>query len=674
MAWMIGADIGGTFADFAAWDTDSGALTTLKVLATPDAPGQDVAAGLRRLAADGVDLQAVARFVHGTTVGVNTVIQRRGARLALLTTAGFTDMLELARLRMSNPYSLFCKRPDPLIPREQVFPVIERMTAEDDAAVLPDFASVAAGVAAARRAGCEGVVVSFLHAWRNPAHEDAVAAEIARIDPGLPVFRGAEVWPAIREYERTTTAVLNAYVHPRISAYLEQVEHELTAAGIRALLLLTTSAGGTMTARAGRRDCVGMLLSGTASGVVGAEVVARAAGAAVLTLDMGGTSADVALLRDGAPSFGSGLAVGEFPLATTTVAVASSGQGGGSVAWTDAQGVLQVGPDSAGSMPGPACFGRGGTRLTVTDAALLCGILGHDALGFGAIAPDRAAAEAAARPLADQLGLSLPALAEGMLRVAVSGMLVAIEQLLARAGAHASELTLMPFGGAGPMLGALVAEAAGMRCVLVPASPGTLCALGALAAGVRRDAMRTVLLPLDASSWPRLLAALDALAAEAAAAVEAMDGPGDTQVLRLADLRYRGQSFELTVPMDGADGPDALAARFHAAHDASFGHADPDAPVQAVSLRVTATRPAPPLELPRRPGAPHPARAQRTVRLRHGGAWHDAALFAREALHSGAGFTGPAVITQADCTVLVPPGWQAQLDVNRPGFVGGSNS
>lgn len=661
--WMIGADIGGTFADFAALEPATGRFRTLKVLTTPAAPGDDVAEGLRRLDADGIASADVSRFVHGTTVGVNTVIQRRGAALALFTTAGFTDMLELARLRMPDPYNLFCARPPPLVPRERCFGITERMGADGTPVTAPDAESVAAAVAAARAAGVEGVVVSFLHAWRNPAHEQAVAAMMERLAPDLFVFCGSRVWPAIREYERTTTAVLNAYVHPRIAAYLARVETALDGAGIGAPLLLTTSAGGTMTAQAGRRDCVGMLLSGTASGVVGAGVVARAAGLqAVLTLDMGGTSADVALLVDGAPSYGTGQVVGAFPLATHTVAVTSSGQGGGSIAWIDPQGVLQVGPESAGSTPGPACFGRGGTAFTVTDAALLCGILGHGALGFGAIAPDAGLATAAGAPLAAALGMDLAEAAEGVLLVAVSGMLVAIEQVLARAGVHASELVLMPFGGAGPMLGALVAEAAGIGRVVVPAAPGTLCALGALASGIRRDALRTVLLPLDDSAWPDIETTLSALQAEASMAVREMAGPGPTRTQAVADLRYAGQSFELPVPVADGDGAAALQARFHAAHERSFGHADPQAAVEVVSLRVAVSRPAPDVPMAwTEPVAQRPA-AVGTTRLRHGGAWHEAGLFDRAALTPGARIAGPAICTQADCTVLVPPGWRAETD------------
>ncbi len=663
MTWMIGADIGGTFADFVARDSASGRLLALKVLTTPDDPGKDVGEGLRRLAGEGLDGAAVTRFVHGTTVGVNTVIQRRGATIALFTTAGFTDILELARLRMPNPYSLFCERPPPLVPREHVFGVRERMSAEGETLLAPQLANVAEAVAAARAAGCVGVVVSFLHAWRNPAHEREVAAMIASLEPALAVFCASAVWPAIREYERTSTAVLNAYVHPRIAAYLERVEVELEHAGIAAPLLLTTSAGGTMSAAQGRRDCVGMLLSGTASGVVGAGVVARAAGVrAALTLDMGGTSADVALLHDGAPSYSAGIEIGLYPLAITTLAVASSGQGGGSIAWIDGQGVLQVGPHSAGSTPGPACFGRGGEAFTVTDAALLCGILGHGKLGFGAIVPQAAAAERAARPIAERLGLSLPALAEGVLDVAISGMLIPIEQLLARAGAHASELTLIPFGGAGPMLGALLAQTAGMRRVLVPALPGTLCALGALTAAIRRDAMRTVLLPLEPTSWPAMLATLDLLSAEAADSVAAMAGPGDTEIRRAADLRYRGQSFEISVPFDAATDLAALAAAFHAEHERQFGHAEPGAALQVVSLRVSATRPAPALTLPRRAGRPHAPAALGEMPVRLGGQTRQALLLARADLDPGAHFAGPAIVVQPDCTVLVPPGWQATID------------
>ncbi|OYU47750.1 MAG: hydantoinase [Rhizobiales bacterium PAR1] len=663
MPLIVGVDIGGTFADFVAVDTRTGEIETLKVLTTPTAPGEDIAAGLKRLADGGLMLGEIERFVHGTTVGVNTIIQRRGARVALFTTAGFTDILELARLRMPNPYSLYCERPAPLVPREHVFPIAERMAATGETLLAPNEADIAAAVAKARTVGAEVVVVSFLHAWRAPRHERAVAAMIAKIAPEITVFCGAEVWPVIREYERTTTAVLNAYVQPRIDNYLRRVSGELEKAGVTAPLLLTTSIGGTMTAEAGRRDCVGMLLSGTASGVVGASLVAKATGLqSVLTLDIGGTSADVALLENGEPSFATGLSIGEFPLATTTVAVQSSGQGGGSIVWLDEQGVLQVGPVSAGSTPGPACFDRGGAAMTVTDAALITGILGHGVIGFGAITPKPELAELAARPIAEKLGIGVPELAEGVLRVAVSGMLIAIEQLLARAGVHASELTLMPFGGAGPMLGTLLAEAAGVQRMLVPATPGTLCALGAASAAIRRDTMRTVLLPLASENLGNIAQTLDELAAEAEAAIVGMVGAGQSAITRSADLRYKGQSFEITVPVGDLATPDALIATFHEAYERAFGHSDRETPVHVVNLRVSSARPAPDLRLSHAEGALHEARASGTTQLYSGGAWRQARLYDRKFLTPGATMSGPAIVIQDDTTLLITEGWRAEVD------------
>lgn len=663
MSLIIGVDIGGTFADFAAVDTRRGTITTLKVLTTPEAPGQDIAIGLRRLVGDGMRLEEVERFVHGTTIGVNTIIQRRGARVALFTTEGITDILELARLRMPNPYSLFCERPAPLVAREHVFAIKERMSAAGETLAEPDERDVAAAIAKARAVDCSVIVVSFLHAWREPRHERMVASMIAKLAPDLRVFRGSEVWPVIREYERTTTAVLNAYVQPRIDGYLTQVSAELKKAGIPTPLLLTTSIGGTMTAEAGRRDCVGMLLSGTASGVVGASHVAKAAGVrAALTLDIGGTSADVALLKDGEPSFATGLTIGEFPLATTTVAVQSSGQGGGSIVWIDGQGILQVGPVSAGSTPGPACFNRGGTEMTVTDAALLVGILGHGVIGYGAIDPVRSHAEAAAKPIAAKLGIDLPQLAEGVLKVTVSGMLIAIEQMLARAGTHASELTLMPFGGAGPMLGTMLAEAAGIKRILVPAAPGTLCALGAAAAAIRRDTMRTVLLPLNEDAHPILFSTLTELAREAEEAVTAMVGSGPSDVNMAADLRYRGQSFEITVPISSSMSVDALIEAFHDAYTRAFGQADAKAPVQVVNLRVSCTRPPPEIRLPRAEPRSHRPTPTGSSPLYSSGQWHDAQLFDRSSMKPGAAFSGPAIVIQEDTTLLVSPGWNAVVD------------
>ena len=644
MALIVGADIGGTFADFAAVDTESGAVTTLKVLTTPKEPGRDIASGLRRLADGGIVLADIGRFVHGTTVGVNTIIQRAGARVALFTTAGFTDILELARLRMPNPYSLFCERPPPLVARQHVFAIAERMSATGETLVAPSEPDIATALSKAKAAGCQVIVVSFLHAWREPRHERFVAAMIAKLEPAMTVFAGSDVWPVIREYERTTTAVMNAYVQPRIDNYLKRVAAELKDAGVKAPLLLTTSSGGTMTAEAGRRDCVGMLLSGTASGVVGAALVAKTAGLrSVLTLDIGGTSADVALLVDGEPSFSAGLTIGEFPLATPTVAVQSSGQGGGST-------------------PGPACFDRGGKDMTMTDAAMIVGILGHGPIGYGAIEPRKELAERAAEPIAARLDIGVPELAEGVLRVAVSGMLVAIEQMLARAGVHASELTLMPFGGAGPMLGTMLAEAAGIKRIFVASAPGNLCALGAASAPIRRDTMRTVLMPLDDDAYQQMTSMLDQLTREAESAVNEMVGAGLSTIRRAVDLRYAGQSSELTIPLGSESNAPDLISTFHETYERTFGHTDRSARVQVVNLRVSSTRSTPPIRLASSKRVAQVPTSIGMARLYAGSKWQDAHLYRRQDLTPGAELSGPSIVIQDDTTLLMSPGWFGSVD------------
>ncbi len=344
MTWRIGVDIGGTFIDFCLLDERSNQLHSLKVLTTPDEPGREVMDGLALLQQrHGLDPARVSSFVHGTTVGINTVIQRKGARLALLTTAGFEDVIELGRLRLPEMYSLFCSRPDQLIPRDRIFGIAERTRADGSEETALDAAGVRAAVAQARAKAVDGIVIAFLNAYRDPAHEQAAKAIVAREAPDLFVFSSTEIWPVIREYERSTTVILNGYVHPRVDRYLHSLERALRERGVTAPPMITKSNGGIMSAALGRTACVNMVLSGTASGVIGASFLARQAGIAnVLTLDIGGTSADVALVIGGEPQFGMGETIGEFPLYVPSVSVTSIGDGGGSIAWVDGFGVLKV--------------------------------------------------------------------------------------------------------------------------------------------------------------------------------------------------------------------------------------------------------------------------------------------------------------------------------------------
>lgn len=670
-SWRIGADIGGTFIDFCAFDERTREIHTLKVLTTPDRPGDEVMRGLDLLGERvGLRPEAVTAFVHGTTVGINTVIQRTGARLGLVTTAAFEDVVELARLRMDDMYSLFCARAEQLVPRDRIFGVRERVLADGTVETPLDAGDVTAAVARARERGCEGIIVAFLNAYRNPAHEAAAKALIERHAPDLFCFTSAEVWPVVREYERTTTALLNGYVHPRVAGYLGALEERLAARGVPAPPMITKSNGGVMSAALGKTACVGMLLSGTAAGVTGAAFVAGQAGVRdVLTLDIGGTSADVALIIAGRPRFGTGETIGQLPLHVPSVSVTSIGDGGGSIAWVDGFGVLKVGPQSAGSAPGPACYGRGGDAPTITDAMVVCGFLGHAPLAYSMVEMHRDLAEAAVGRLADRLGLGLRQTAEAIIEVAIAGMYVEVNKVIARYGVDPRDFTLMPFGGAGPMLGCFLARELEVDRVVVPWRPGVVSALGGLLAEVRNDFIRTVFLDAAPADMPRVRTVFAALRAEAEAWLrEAQGFAGDALTLLSADMRYRGQSFEIEVPLESAwiehGDAAALAAAFHRTHRGVYDFADEEAPVQIVNLRlVIAGRGPRPTTAPLPPGTGTPAP------LTEVDVWLDARcwrvpLFARADLLPGHGIRGPAVVVQEDTTVCVPAGFAGSVDAH----------
>lgn len=669
MAYRVGVDIGGTFADFCVLDEASGALSTLKVLTTPATPGEEVLAGLDGIARRfGIRQSAIGWFTHGTTVGVNAVIQRRGIRLALFTTRNFRDVLELARLKTPDPYHLLSRRPDPIVPRALVFEVDGRLLADGSEAEALDEASVRAATDAALAAGAEGIVLSLLHSYRNPAHERAAKDAVARHRPGLPVFCSAEVWPIIREYERTVTACVHGHAQPRVAHYLGALQAALARAGVTAEPMVTKSNGGVMRAELGKTRCVEMLLSGTAAGAIGAAFVARQAGLArVMSLDIGGTSADVAVIEDGAPGYGTGERVGDFPVYIPTVAVTSVGGGGGSLAAVDALGRLTVGPESAGSTPGPACYGRGGTRATVTDAMCVLGFIGHAALGYDSVSVRRDLAEAAVDAVAAGLSRSREAAAEAIVQVAVSGMYREVSKLAARQGVDARDFTLLPFGGAGPMLGALLARELGMREVLVPATPGVLSALGGLIADIRNDFLETTYAELEPAALPALQAAFARLAARAEAWITEEQRFEGAHALRpSAEMRYRGQSFEIEVPLEmaaieGGDIP-AIAAAFHAAHERLYGHADPGAAIQVIAARMVVAGAVPPPRFPEQDRSTAEAVPLRHVPIWLDGRAHQAPLYARAELRHGMALAGPAIVLAEDSTTCIPPGMAAQVD------------
>ncbi|MGO4406312.1 hydantoinase/oxoprolinase family protein [Bosea sp. RAF48] len=666
--WKVGVDIGGTFIDFCALETRSGQVASLKVLTTPDDPGAELMTGLSLLAErEGLDPEAVTRFVHGTTVGVNTIIQRKGAQLALFTNAGFEDVIELARLRMPETYSLFCCRPEQLITRDRVFGIPVRMRSDGRETVKPDLEAVAAAIASAKARGAVGIVIAFLHAWRDGAQEEAVKAEIARLAPELFVFTSAEVWPVIREYERTTTAILNAYVHPRIAGYLTALEQRLADRGVPARALLTKSNGGVMNAAEGKRACVSMLLSGTASGVIGATWFARQAGEKrVLTLDIGGTSADFALIIDGEPQYGTGEMIGEFPLYIPSVSVSSIGIGGGSIATVDGQGVLRVGPESAGSTPGPACYGRGGEQATVTDAMVVCGWLGHSEMAYGQLRMDAGLARAAVGRLAETLGRPLDDTAQAILDIAVSEMFVEVEKLSSRAGVDLKEFTLMPFGGGGPMLGAFLARELGMTRLLAPRRPGVVSALGGLVADLRGDFVRTLFAELSAAVLPQLNAAAAAMVQEGRSWLAAQGHAGPADLRFSADMRYVGQSYEIEVPLQPAwleaGDPTAIAREFHRTHARIYDFDDTDGRIEIVNLRLSAIGAGPVLSFPEASETDAVATPECALDIHTGGARRAVGLYRRADLPPGSRFAGPAVVAQEDTTVAIPAGAMARID------------
>ncbi len=669
MTWRVGVDVGGSFTDFAALNEADGRLVTLKVFSRPDAPGAEIAQGLALLERQhGIAAEAVEHFTHGTTVGINTVIQRNGARLALLTTRGFEDVLEMARLKIPRFHNLYARRPDPLVPRDRVFGIEERLRADGSVQEPVSRDSVVAAWRAAKAAGAEGIVIALLHAWRSDAHERAVEAILAELDPGLPVLRAGGVWPIIREYERSVTACISGYVQTRVARYLDGFEATLAGLGVPALPRITKSNGGVMGLAQAKTDCVQMILSGTASGVIGAGFVAQRCGfARLLTLDIGGTSADLAVLTDGRAEYGTGEIIGDFQIHIPSVSVASIGQGGGSIAWLDGLGVLRVGPRSAGSTPGPACYGKGGTEPTVTDAAAVCGLIGHSDLGYSAVRLDVAAARAAVGRLAEQLGAGCEETAASILDLSVSAMYADASGLISRFGLDVRDFHLLAFGGAGPMLAGFLARELGMAGVIVPPTPGVLSALGGLVADLRNDFVRTLYATIAPGVEAPLRDALAGMRREALAWLVEEQGFDGTPAFALsAEMRYQGQSFEVDVPLDPAsiEAGDLAALReaFHARHETLYGHADPGAAVQIVALQLVIAGHTPKPELPELPPATEAAIPRGMVEVFLDGIPRRVPLHAREALRAGHAFAGPAIVAQPDCTTVVPPGFGVTVD------------
>ncbi|GAA0534185.1 hydantoinase/oxoprolinase family protein [Halorubrum ejinorense] len=649
----VGVDVGGTFTDVAL--SLDGELVTAKVPSTDD-QSEGVVAGIEKACeAAGIDPETVSEFSHAMTVSVNALLEGDGARTALVTTEGFRDVLEIGRQTRPSLYDLDAEKPTPLVPRRRRFEVAERATPEGVERPVDDDAieSLAADL---RETEVESVAVCLLHAYVTPENERRVAEGLRkRLD--VPVSASHEVLPEFREYERTSTTAVDAYVRPAIDGYVGRLTERARALGLPRPQIMQAN-GGVTDADTVRRNAVTTVLSGPAAGVVGASATAAGDGPerdGLITFDMGGTSSDVSLVRDGAVERTTDSVIADRPIRTPMVDVETVGAGGGSIAWVDAGGALRIGPRSAGADPGPACYGKGGTEPTVTDADLVLGYVGADTDLGGDLSLDAAAAREALADLADEAGMDGPVEAAlGVHRVANADMTRAIRSVTVERGYDPRAFGIVAFGGAGPMHAVAIADGLDVERVVVPHASGVLSAYGLLAADETRDAVRTHQRPLGEADAEALDARYEELTDRLSSEVSDADA---ARVGYAADLRYAGQSFELTVDVDPPFDPAAVAERFAAAHESAYGYRA-DEPIELVNCRATATVPrsAPAVEV----DAPDDAAPRTTREAVFPSGTHDAAVYDRERFPGGDPVAGPVVVEGDESTVVVPPDWSVR--------------
>jgi N-methylhydantoinase A len=644
MATLLGVDVGGTFTDFLLWQ--DGRFRAHKRPSTPDDPSRAVL--------EGIDALEVAPdlVIHGSTVATNAVLERRGARTALVTTAGMRDLLVIGRQNRQDIYDLEPETPEPLVPEELRFEISAAL--DHHGAVERPFDPAQAHhlLEAARAGGAEALAVSLLYAYANPELEEAFAAVAAQFDE-LYLSVSSRVSPEYREVERTATAVLNAYVGPVMARYLKRLSDGLEERGCGPLRIVQSD-GGSADARRAAQLPVATLLSGPSAGVAGAFEVSRSAGFdRIITFDMGGTSTDVALCDAAIPTRAD-VVIGGFPARTPVVDVETVGAGGGSIARLDAGGALRVGPQSAGADPGPASYGRG-EDFTVTDAQVVLGRLaGGGGLLGGAMTLDVERARAAGAPLVEAFG-SLEAAAHAVVAVATANMEAALRVVSVQRGHDPREFTLVAFGGAGPLHACALADSLEMPRVLVPLLPGVLAAQGAVWSDVTGTRSRSVLTRFEEPSYAALSAALRAVGEE----VRGEPGLAEATLRYAFDMRYAGQSYELTIEAEPANIAPSAGA-FHALHEQRFAHGDLDAAVEVVNVRATAVVPG--AGEPARPTFAEGASPPTVTPVWFGEQQIDTPNYRREYLRPGTRLEGPAVIHQLDTTTLVEPGWIAEVD------------
>ncbi|PJN35858.1 5-oxoprolinase [Streptomyces sp. CB02959] len=673
MTYRVAMDIGGTFTDVVAYDEAHGTYVAAKAPTTPGDLAEGVFTALERVVDD---LMAISFFVHGTTQGLNALLERKGARMLLLMSEGMRDVYHIARGNRDRMFDLQYRKPVPLVERQATAEVGGRLDWKGEELRPLDEAAVRSAARRARDEGCTAVAVSFLFSYVNPAHELRAGEILAQeLDDDVMIVLSHQVASEWREYERTSSAVLDAYTGPVVRRYLGRIEERFAERGLGVPVQIMQSSGGVVNADFARRNPLQTLLSGPVGGTMGGVAAAALLGRPnAICIDMGGTSFDVSLVLHGRPDISNEGVADGFPVLMPLVNLHTIGAGGGSIATAEAGG-LRVGPESAGAVPGPACYGRGGTAPTVTDANVVLGRVDPDWFAGGHMTLDVAAAHRAVGVLADRLGMGKEALAHGICQVANAKMAQAIRTLTVEHGLEPREFTLLAFGGAGPMHAAEIARELGVEEVVVPRFPGAFSAWGMLGTEVRRDFTRQFFTPGDALDSTAMAGALGALETQALDALGEQGVPGERRRVEHAiDMRYQGQDYTLTVPLEAADEPlregflAQAAARFAALHEQRYGHATPEAPVEFVTLRTTGfgalPEAAPAPYTPQRgadPGAGH------TKSVKFGGTSYKTPVLRRERLASGEQFAGPAIVVEATSTIVVPP--DATVAVDSHGFL-----
>jgi N-methylhydantoinase A len=683
--YRLGIDVGGTFTDGILIDEETGETRIAKVPSTPRDPSLGFLAAVERILREaGIRAQEVSYLVHGTTVATNAIIEGKLAPTGFITTEGFRDMLEIQRQIRPALYDLQFEKPRPLVPRQLCFGIPERLDAGGKVLTPLDEQAVAAAGEQLRKEGVQAIAVCFLHAYLNPAHEKRTGEILREVFPEAVVSLSAEVAPEFREYFRASTTIINAGVRPIVERYLANIERRLAEAGLEGELLIMQSSGGVLTFEAARAKPVFMVESGPAAGVIVSAYLGQVLGFDnILSFDMGGTTAKAGLVEHGTPRIAKDYEVGTaagaergakgagYPIRTPVIDLVEIGAGGGSIAWVDPGGALRVGPHSAGADPAPVCYGRGGAEPTITDANLVLHRIDPDHFLGGEMRLDEAAAHGAIKEkCADPLGLDVVEVALGIVEIANTAMVNAVRRISVQRGYDPRDFVLVAFGGAGPLHANRLAVELDIPTVLVPMSPGTTSAMGLLVTDLKHDYSTTVIQRadrLDAKTVNRLYHEMEAQGQKALLS-EGM-GPASIGFERQVDMRYVGQSYELSIPLGDARVEDALEGllqRFHDEHERAYGFAAPDEPVELVTLRVTAVGA---IAKPRlRQLAQHAGdvsaalRAVRQVYFAEAGGFGDCPSYDRYRLPAGGRIEGPAIVEEMDSTTVIHPSFHAEVD------------